>query len=100
MRIAAIHQFAYHVDGGDRSRLIRPGECRPDLDQQATAQIRTFDPFGKLVEAFPLPRVVIIAGQNRAVEQSAQPAIGRRAYPGTEGNGYIQYGHIEWSAER
>ncbi len=95
MRIGAIDQVAPDVDRRDRPRAVGPVEARPDLDDQATAQVRRFDRRGKLAGPLSLPRLVVVAGQDRAIQQPADPRVGRRPDPRAQRRSNVGHGHLE-----
>ena len=95
MGIGAIDQVAPHVDRRDRPRAVGPVKARPDLQNQATAQIGRFDRRGKLAGLLPLPRVVVVAGQDRAIQQPADALVGRRANPRAQRDSHVVHRHFE-----
>ena len=78
--------------GRDRSDQTNPGRIRI---RSATAQVRRFDRRRELVRVLSLARVVVIAGEDRTIEEAAHACVGRRVDPGAQGEGDVVDGDLE-----
>ena len=84
-----------HVDRRDRSRAVRPEEPGPDPDDQPPAQVGRLDRRGELVRPLALTGLVVVAGQDRTIQQATHPGVGRRVDPWPQRGGDVGHRHLE-----